>query len=62
MHRALDKLREERPELNYRQMLNANGKQYLDAVEPSSEEAAWHLLDLRMSESSRKVKNRTPRA
>ncbi len=55
LHRELNKLRNEHPEMDYSQMLRAIGKKSLDTAEICSQEAAWYLLNLHMSEASRKV-------
>lgn len=55
LHRELIKLRDEYPDMDYTQLIRTLGSKMLNAVEISSQEAAWYLLGLNMSEASRKV-------
>ncbi|CAK9832801.1 ATP-dependent DNA helicase pfh1, partial [Anthophora retusa] len=55
LHRELIKLRDEYPEKDYTDLIKYLGTKILNSVEISSQEAAWYLLGLHMSESSRKV-------
>ena len=55
LHRELNKLRDEYPDKDFHEILSLIGKSMLDNVEISSQEAAWYLLNLHMSESSRRV-------
>jgi hypothetical protein len=55
LQRELIKLRDEYPDKDYSALLTEVGLKMLNAVEISAQEAAWYLLTLKMSESSRKV-------
>lgn len=55
LQRELIKLRDEYPDKDYSAILTEVGLKMLNAVEISSQEAAWYLLNLHMSEGSRKV-------
>ncbi|XP_076545681.1 uncharacterized protein LOC143305536, partial [Osmia lignaria lignaria] len=56
LYRELLKLRHEYPEKDYTDLLKEVGLQVLNSVEMSSQEAAWYLLGLGMSRSSRDIK------
>jgi len=55
LHRDLIKVRDEYPGKDYADLLKELGIKLLNSVEMSSQEAAWHLLKLEMSHSSREV-------
>lgn len=55
LQRELIKLRDDYPDKDYHALLTEVGLKMLNAVEISSQEAAWYLLNLHMSEASRKV-------
>lgn len=55
LQRELINLRDEYPDEDYSSLLTAVGLKMLNAVEISSQEGAWYLLNLHMSEASRKV-------
>lgn len=55
MHRDLIKLREEHPDQDYTDLLKEVSIKMLNSVEMSSQEAAWYLLRLGMSETSRDI-------
>ena len=54
LQRTLQQLRDEYPDMDYAELMKV-GVEVLNAVEMSSQEAAWYLLRLDMSESSRVV-------
>lgn len=53
LHRVLVNLSEEHPEMTQIQLLRKVGAKLLNTVEMSSQEAAWYLLRLSMSQCSR---------
>lgn len=55
LQRELIKLREEHPDKDYTELLKDVSIKMLNSVEMSSQEAAWYLLRLGMSETSRDV-------
>lgn len=55
LHRELVKLRDEYPDMDYDACLKQLGKRILSNVEMCTQEAAWFLLRLPMSEASRQV-------
>lgn len=55
LHRELVKLRDEYPDMDYDACLKQLGKRVLNNVEMCTQEAAWFLLRLPMSEASRQV-------
>jgi len=55
LQRELIKLRDEYPDKDYSALFTEVGMKMLNVVEISSQEASWYLLNLHMSESSRKV-------
>ena len=56
LHLESNKLGNEYPDKDFTEILGLIDKSTLDSVEISSQEAAWYLLNLHMSESSRQVK------
>ena len=52
LHRDLIKLRDEYPDKDYTDLLKELGIKMLNSIEMSSQEVAWYLLNLHMSESS----------
>ena len=55
LKRTLQQLRDEYPDMDYAELMRNVGVQILNAVEMSSQEEAWYLLRLNMSESIRDV-------
>lgn len=55
LHHELITLRDEYPDRDFSCLLSKVGVKMLNTVEMSSQEAAWYLLNLHMSESSRKI-------
>ncbi|XP_049514317.1 uncharacterized protein LOC119432693 [Dermacentor silvarum] len=55
LHRKLIQLREQYPDADYTDTLKKLGMDVLNSVEMSSQEAAWYLLRLAMSKSSRDI-------
>lgn len=55
LQRELIRLRDEYPDKDYSSLITEVGLKMLNAVEISAQEGAWYLLNLHMSESSRKV-------